>query len=111
MFLMPRAYAPVTILVDERSDGVHLTYDQDGQPSWRRIKIPTYSRSPGTSTKRSRTSFARRQTFEACTGVCTDRAAGSGKTQHARCPLVTYRTLRIDKQRFASGVKFAGGEI
>ena len=24
----PRAYAPVTVLVDERSDGVHLGYDK-----------------------------------------------------------------------------------
>ena len=26
------SYAPVTILIDERADGVHLSYDLDGEP-------------------------------------------------------------------------------
>ena len=67
------AYAPVTILVDERADGVHLTYDKMTS------LLAPYKNSNAlkvAKNNRKRSNLLRAAAGVDITGVCTDRAAG-----------------------------------
>jgi len=53
-FQTPGSYAPVTVLVDERSHGVHISYDTGWPVCWLLMVVPTPSRSREMSTRKWR---------------------------------------------------------
>jgi uncharacterized protein (DUF302 family) len=77
------SYAPVTILVDERPDGVHLTYDRMAS-LLAPMEAPTASPSRGRWIRRSRACYAERRLPDGKSDACFARQRGRTRLTGSR---------------------------